>query len=276
MTIQQTFKDLSNQLTASLAMCRARTQPREVHGLRTCTRKLEAVLRMVMADHRAAKKAVKTIGGLLDLLGNVRKAAGMVRDLDVQRKIVSRIGRQLVHDAQEELTDDINADLEQLRKHLRKERKTHAHGLRKLLSEFELPLQERLNDCEDKLASLQPGKTTPHQYAKHRLAACRHRARLRNPSDLHEFRKKTKGIRYIAELQPELDSSIALANDIRSMNDAIGAWHDYEVLAEEAKSWIGKKSALTKAIDQRRERKWKRAIRMVEVTKRLQATLFLP
>jgi CHAD domain-containing protein len=229
-----------------------------------------------MIDHRGAKKTMKTAGGLLDSLGKVRKAAGLVRDSDVQRKLVSRLGRLLVQSTQEELTDDIKADLEQLRKHLRKERKTCAHGLRKLLSTVEIPIQDRLRDCKEKLTSLQPSKTAPHQHAKRWLAASRHRGRFRNPDDLHEFRKETKGVRYIAQLQPELKSSIALANDIRSMNDAIGAWHDYEVLAAEAKSWIGKKSPLTKAIYQRRDRKWQRALRMVALTKKRHASLFLP
>ena len=274
MTLQRTFEDLSTQLTASLAMCRARTRPREVHDLRTYTRKLEAVLTMVMIDHRGAKKAIKAIGNLLDSLGKVRKAAGLVRDSDVQRKIVSRLSRQLVQVPQDETGDDVKDDLEHLREHLKKDRKTHAHALRKLLSSIELPLQERLHDCEDKLASLQPGKTAPHQHARRWLAANRYRGRFRNPDDLHEFRKETKGVRYIAELQPELESSVALANDIRSMNDAIGAWHDYEVLAEEARSWIGKKSALTKAICLRRDRKWKRALRMVASIKKRHSKLF--
>jgi CHAD domain-containing protein len=229
---------------------------------------------MVMVEHRGAKKAVKTMGSFLDSLAKVRKAAGLVRDLDVQRKIVSRLGRQLVRDRQEEATDDVKDDLEELHKHLRKERKSHAHCLRKLLSAFERPLRESLEDCEDKLASLQPGKTTPHEHAKNWLAACRHRGRFRDPDDLHEFRKETKGVRYIAELQPELKSSIALANDVRAMNDAIGAWHDYEVLVEEAKSWIGKKSAVTKIIYQRRDQKWKRALYMVAAIRKRHAALF--
>ena len=274
MTIQQTIEDLGTQLTSCIAMCRARMRSKEVHSLRTYTRRLEAVLRMVKTDHRRAKKAIKAMGALLDLLGKVRKAAGLVRDSDVQRKIVSRIGRQWVKDPEDERRDEITEDIERLSKRVERERKTHARGLRKVLSAIELPLQERLVDCEDKLASLPPGNTAPYQHAEHWLAASKHHDRFQKPKDLHEFRKETKGVRYVAELQPELRSSIALARDLRSMNDAIGSWHDYEMLAAEARSWIGKKSPLTKAIIQQRNRRWKIALRMVDSMKKKHAALF--
>lgn len=274
MTIQQTIEDLGTQLTSCIAMCRARTRSKEVHSLRTYTRRLEAVLRMVETDHRKAKKAIKAMGALLDLLGQVRRAAGLVRDSDVQRKIVSRIGRQWVKGLEDERSDEFTEDLERLGKRVERERKSYARGLRKLLSVIELPLQERLGDCEDKLASLRPSNTAPYQHAEHWLAASKHHDRFQKPKDLHEFRKETKGIRYVAELQPELKSSIALARDLRSMNDAIGSWHDYEVLADAARSWIGKKSLLTKAIAQQRDRRWKIALRMVDSMKKKHAALF--
>jgi CHAD domain-containing protein len=192
----------------------------------------------------------------------------------VQRKIVSRIGRQWVKDPEDERRDEITEDIERLSKRVKRERKTHARGLRKVLSAIELPLQKRLEDCEDKLASLRPSNTTPYQHAEHWLAASKHHDRFRKPKDLHEFRKETKGVRYVAELQPELRSSIALARDLRSMNDAIGSWHDYEVLADAARSWIGKKSLLTKAIAQQRDRRWKIALRMVDSMKKKHAALF--
>lgn len=269
-----TFDDLSIHLTASVAMCRARTDSKEVHTLRTSTRKLEALFKVATVEHRGAAKALKAIRKLLKSLDEIRKAAGIVRDFDVQRKIVEAVSGELSNNHREDDKGEISADAETLQEHFRKNRKLQAKKLRDLLSSIEVPLQSELKDCRERIADLQPKNTTPHQCAKRWIMKNRPRGISKFPDRLHDFRKNTKGARYIAELQPASESSLSLAEDLHSMHDAIGAWHDYDLLADEARELIGKKSELTKAILKKRDMSWKQALRSVSSLRKQHAALF--
>ena len=57
--------------------------------------------------------------------------------------------------------------------------------------------------------------------------------------NLHDFRKLTKKARYVAESGQE-ESSQTIAKALKSVQDAIGDWHDWQCLGEEAEIALDK------------------------------------
>ena len=54
--------------------------------------------------------------------------------------------------------------------------------------------------------------------------------------NLHEFRKRIKSVRYLAELHADADRECArIATQMRKLQSAIGEWHDWQALADETR-----------------------------------------
>jgi CHAD domain-containing protein len=58
--------------------------------------------------------------------------------------------------------------------------------------------------------------------------------------NLHEFRKATKKARYVAESGTEGKDYSSVAKALKRIQDAIGDWHDWLCLAQEADAALGK------------------------------------
>ena len=53
-------------------------------------------------------------------------------------------------------------------------------------------------------------------------------------TNLHDFRKRSKSARYVAEIDPRNAASVRLAKKLNEIQDSIGEWHDWLVLETEA------------------------------------------
>jgi CHAD domain-containing protein len=81
---------------------------------------------------------------------------------------------------------------------------------------------------------------------------------------LHDFRKGAKHARYLAE-GGEDEWSQRTAKRLKRVQDAIGLWHDWVVLAEEARAAAGgQEGELVKRIEGRRERQLRSARKTTE------------
>jgi CHAD domain-containing protein len=68
--------------------------------------------------------------------------------------------------------------------------------------------------------------------------------------NLHEFRKRIKKVRYLAEIFGEYDAEAAKqASSIRKMQSAIGEWHDWQVLAKRKGHSHGKQEELSELLE---------------------------
>lgn len=129
--LSQPFQELHARLAEAVLACRGDADKDAVHLLRTTRRRIEALLRKVLSEHPDAKKYGKKIEKALKQLRKARKAAGPVRDLDVQRKLCGEIveGRR---------GDDDNARLQKefakMDRHLRGQRTERTKGLEGLSS----------------------------------------------------------------------------------------------------------------------------------------------
>ena len=63
---------------------------------------------------------------------------------------------------------------------------------------------------------------------------------LLDAENLHDFRKATKKARYVAESAVEKEPYSNVAKALKRIQDAIGDWHDWQCLLEEARTALEK------------------------------------
>ncbi len=236
----QTLREHVTALEAAITLSLADPDKEPVHRLRTSTRRIEAQLELLsllpsLPDHGKAEKKVRK------LLKRLRRAAGAVRDLDVQRSLIRDHTRAAA-------SKDLHRDAHRLRQKLKDERASEAKQLVKLLEEEQAKLAPAL---EKLLEDLEPaaGLKIPaqrlidltQQWYEHNIPSF-------PPShleQLHTIRKSAKLARYITE-----DGAEQTAHRFESLQEAGGTWHDLLTLRDIAREHLGRKSALTKLFEQ--------------------------
>lgn len=247
-------------MEASITLIRANSTPRYIHRLRTTTRRIEAQLELLSAlpevtgqfpDWHEASAPVHA------LLQHFRRAAGKVRDLDVQRDALEILS---THEEKE-----LRKEAETLHRHLGKARKRKTA---RLLSKVREEEKQLVATFESLLAHLEPVKqitleeerldaVTRVWYAAHAASVGQNgKADSANPDlsqstkELHTFRKHAKLARYIAEAKSPFRSgneaarTRELASSFESLQERGGTWHDLLTLAKIARRYHGKQSAL--------------------------------
>ena len=83
--------------------------------------------------------------------------------------------------------------------------------------------------------------------------------------NLHDFRKGAKKARYMAESGGEDEQAGAVSKALKKLQDEIGDWHDWLVLAEEAREALGSNGAeLTGLIEAQRDKHYALAMNITE------------
>ena len=253
-----------------------------VHQLRTGTRRVEATLEMLAREAGArglVAAAERARQRWLRQLKKVRQAAGAVRDLDVHRDLLGehylphgrpakdRVGQELdvaATTAHEE--PPLVAQAYALDRWLAAERTGAAHALRHALRRRDAKLDEAEKDFVSAFAARSSSLRARSRAAG--VLALEDYMRLMDAmprldaENLHDFRKGAKKARYVAESDAADKAAVAIAKAIRRVQDAIGDWHDWEVLAEESRQALGAEGKELEAdLDQRVERQYQRALR---------------
>ncbi len=87
--------------------------------------------------------------------------------------------------------------------------------------------------------------------------------------NLHEFRKRSKAARYVADLNPHSPASARLAKKLKQVQDAIGAWHDWDMMEQETAGILnGKGKALQNQMDLMRKKTYREALTIARQTQR--------
>jgi CHAD domain-containing protein len=261
----------------------------EVHQLRTGTRRVEATLEMLAREagarglNAAAEQARQR---WLQQLKKVRQAAGAVRDLDVHRELLGehylphgkpakdRVGEQLdvaattAHDE-----PPLVAQAYALDRWLAAQRALAAHHLHVALKQR----NDKLSHAEQQFMLAFARRRSAHQRG-HRpaaLLALEDYLRLMDAmphldaENLHDFRKGAKKARYVAESEENDSAAAALAKAIKKVQDAIGDWHDWLMLAQESGEALGGDgAALAAALEHRVLYHYQRALRTASIVGR--------
>src|SRR5581483_6757412 len=92
---------------------------------------------------------------------------------------------------------------------------------------------------------------------------------LLDRENLHDFRKGAKKARYIAESDENDSAAKAIAKTIKRVQDAIGKWHDWEIVAAEAREALGSGGeALQSDLLARAQRAYERSMHIVATINR--------
>jgi CHAD domain-containing protein len=235
----------------------------EVHRVRTGTRRLEAHLESLLAREKPRPGTfTKSAASWMRQMKKIRRAAGVVRDLDVHRKLmekftgVGKAGRKL-HEVgkQAELERSVPTPQEKslleeqaqiLDDWLRNERDRHVSRLQRQI-EKRLPRIEELSEGFFEAYRKRPQRfgSTPQSAAMALEAFARLSSSMPqlNAGNLHDFRKRAKKARYLAESERQSVKAKQVGEMIKQIQDEVGDWHDWLSLTEEAKVALKDKDA---------------------------------
>jgi CHAD domain-containing protein len=273
---------LADAFNAALAQAVEDADPAAVHRVRTGSRRLQATLEATLREGGPAADGLdRPARAWLRELKQIRRAAGVVRDLDVQRKILEQwVGKQApARDAEEgsaELSPlAVQAEMKQaevLDAWLKGERKHLAHGMQKQIRKRQHRLAKGQYEFFDAMARLPlAGAKAPRSAdavaLENFVRAC-DAMPLLHMENLHDFRKATKKARYVAEMGAEGQRHSGVAKALKRVQDAIGEWHDWLCLGEEAKAALGQDAPeLTAAFRAEIERQFAAALATTQSTR---------
>ena len=254
---------MNSELQKELDRCLKEAEVEAVHHVRTGTRRVQAMAETVVRE--AAEENAELRQALekwLKSLKRLRRAAGPVRDLDVHRELLDQLveraekaGRKAEPTETSDVADISAAPVSALEQQaerfdvwLKHSREAQAIKLRKEIEKSKAALSEREQNFEAALAETQRSSAT--RLARPASAvALENFARIseENPhldnGNLHDFRKGAKKARYVAESGGEDKSAQEVGKVLKKLQDDIGDWHDWLMMAEEARAALGEEGA---------------------------------
>lgn len=263
MNLGQKLKNGWNELSTAIEDCSEGASEEAVHHLRTRSRRLEALAGALLTTHGEGNDELASAGrSLLRRLKRVRRRAGSVRDLDIYLKLLELFSGSRSGDGRDEAA--------KLERALKRKRKKAAIGIVNWIKRQRCGLDRRAKEflrCCDVLPESGQQMDTFALATTGFLEASAAIPELR-ASNLHEFRKRLKMSRYIAEANPRSPQSVKLAKKLVGVQDAIGAWHDWDALMLEAQDRLGHKRAdLLPQIATRRAVAYRAAMRIAQQTR---------
>lgn len=192
--------------------------PETVHDLRTTARRIETLISAYSLNDRDSRKLAKQ-------LAELRRRAGSLRDVDVHLAALDAI----------RLNNGVR-DRALLRKHLTKMRTKREKKLMRALDKaVSKGIAKRMTRTEKRLTTQSDGFFAA-DYVGQALSRfsklAESNARL-TEATLHQFRIRCKRIRYVAEIGDSADAK-SVVSRLKSIQDAIGDWHDWLTLTEVA------------------------------------------
>jgi CHAD domain-containing protein len=229
-----TFLRHSLDLKTALAGCVDDPTPKSVHRLRSSTRRLEAVLE-VLAGAADLPNLAKRSKQFRRSLGDIRRSAGAVRDLDVHVELLKHLG---ITDGMAKLEKELKASRKKKVKKLQRQIGTGQDEIHKALDKVETDFagQADLNLSGAKLIDVAGKWMAP-------------KVRGLDPGrdeDLHSIRKVCKTARYMAEIGSASSKAAAkFAKRMEDVQQTTGAWHDYLLLLNHANAKLPPTSPIT-------------------------------
>jgi len=296
------LRQLTETLRHNLEACAKDATVDAVHDTRTGTRRIEAMLDSLLRERSVegreldSEKAAALYGAAqrwLKLLKKIRRAAGAVRDLDVHRKLLEKQwlekkngGREVASQdatvmAAEQVSDEASAapdqpavatnpiadqarDLDTWLKHARQH---HAQPLMKAAAKWSARLEVEVSSFDEAIRVVrrrgrQRGAAV---VALEEFARLSHQMQRLDGGNLHDFRKGAKKARYMAEAGGDDQEAGIVGKALKKLQDQIGDWHDWLVLAEEAHQALGENGAeLTALIEAQRDQHYAQALQTTE------------
>ncbi len=263
----QVLRQHVTALEAAMTVTLASPKKEAVHRVRTSTRRIEAQLALLsllpgLPDH--ARAAEKVLGAL----GKLRREAGKVRDLDVQRKLLDEAPEQEGSAIDLTASDRLQRRAKSLRRTLKERRDERAERLQHSLKRRSRSISRKLEKLVTRLEPAEQTAISSTELAE--LTREWFRTNMPDADDitsadgLHSVRMAAKLARYIAESAVSLagdqakkkvrtESAGELSEQYAALQQSGGDWHDLLTLAETARHELGKRDPLTEELHRRCE-----------------------
>ncbi len=272
---RETIRQLGMKLRENLAKSAKDPDEDSVHDTRTGTRRLQATLEALVREipagdaDVAGERVRQAATSLMRTLKRVRRAAGPVRDLDVHRKLLGKLTKRALGEKDEKQdepgagqehplfadqpdvletpaaglrSEGLAGQADHLDRWLKHRRSETADAMQVQAAELVAKLDKRLAELEDALCARlrRSRKKPPGVVALDSFARLAMEMQHLDVGNLHDFRKGAKKARYVAELAAQGDSQAQqVSASLKKLQDEIGDWHDWLVLAEEARTALG-------------------------------------
>ncbi len=243
--VQSIFRKTEREL----ARLSSEKHAKAIHGFRTSAGRLETLLEKIAPRRDRNQKK------LLKMLHAIRRRAGKVRDLDVQLEAL----RSLKIPQEPRRKTQLMQGLIELR--LKREVK-----LRKLLHKSDIrEISKRLKQAYKTFET--EGARDPLVIARQMLASGISAGPAMDAEKLHRCRIAVKRARYAAELAEKSPAATQFIAELKRMQDALGNWHDWQLLTETAKQRLGEvnQSSLVALLHNVTQGKFRHAVNAVSV-----------
>jgi CHAD domain-containing protein len=231
-----------------LAQCARKPSRRSVHALRSLTLRLHVGLQRSLPEHAADPAAARAFQQWSKLAKRLRKALEPVRDADVHLARLDSLRKIFggASEGEKQLNPRCIREIGKLEDRLRQQRK---EGMNKLMAAID-SRGKRLNrlskELEAALAPQMPSKmhsTAPQ--ALQLFAELTSEYPSLDAANLHDYRKRLKQVRYLAEISAAVDPQAKrLAAALRRIHNTAGEWHDWQELARKAGRVLSRHSKL--------------------------------
>ena len=262
----------------ALERCTQKPGKKRVHAMRVSTLRLHAPLEVWLRERAVEDAAGGAARKWIKQADKLRRLLSSVRDLDVLLDLMSTMQSQDAEGvaAQCRAGESCLRELGKLEKRLKRERASAK-------DDFVGAIEKKMRAFGAAGDSLREAFDGPH-VGKAIDASAALRETLKGlvqdapglgPETLHDFRKRAKMARYLAEIverhEPIAKRAAVLLKKIQS---TVGEWHDWDTLADTAERLLkpGKKSELFSVIRTLSERSFENALRETQdVAKELSA-----
>jgi CHAD domain-containing protein len=253
-----------NALSASIKDCRQKPTKDAVHHVRTRCRRMEALISSLISTHSGNGDLEAAGTAVLRKLKKIRREAGAVRDLDIHLLLLDSLLEKTAAQQQDKAA-------KKLKKALKKERERLAVSTLQTIETRKGKLETKAAGfikIFDSLPAREQQLDTLALATARFLETSAAMPVLRE-ENLHEFRKRSKAARYVAELNPHSPASARLAKQLNRVQDAIGAWHDWDVMEQETAGILdGKGKVLQGQMDVMRRKTYRVALAVARKTQR--------
>lgn len=221
-----------------LDLCRRKATRKRVHALRVITLRLQAELDRDLNDLPRASHQAQAILRFSKQAETLRRALGPVREFDVWIGKLRglRISLSETTDYVPHSTHDCISGIDRLENRLTRKRRTAEKKLVTQIEKSGRHLVKAGEHVERELSDFVLGEEAgiAEELAR-RFLAIQAEFSTFDETNLHEFRKRIKSVRYLAEIHAGTDRACAqIASQVKKVQSAIGEWHDWQELGREA------------------------------------------
>jgi CHAD domain-containing protein len=224
------------RLRESLGLVAHEATPRNVHYFRTSCRRLASYADLAEGD---GARALRKLG---KKLGKVRKAAGRVRDLDVQIELLRDLQVENERDDRRLLLADLQDERD------RAERKLGKQLYRETVQALNRKITKAQRADAPRMSDMRERRQRAWSEALELVAALPQDFPSVEQKNLHKLRLACKNVRYTAEQALPRAEARRLGATMKEVQDAIGRWHDWLMLRSRAEELLPEESILIRVL----------------------------